>query len=106
MAVAPAVFIGDPPPKDDQAKSGGGGGRGGGSGGLRLPLDRALRFAWFRFLLTQDGPGINLVRGSVNRQTAAIQDGTMVRGGSSQARGLLTIMCTTKHSVQMNVVME
>ena len=38
-----------------------------GGGGLKLPLDRALRFAWFRFLVSQDGPGLNVVRGSVRQ---------------------------------------
>lgn len=61
IMVAPAVFIG-----------------GAGTGGApRLPLDRALRFAWFRFLISQDAPGLNVVRGSVNRQIAAIEEGRM-----------------------------
>ena len=42
---------------------------------MKLPLDRQLRFAWFRFLISQDGPGLNVVRGSVRRQMAAIEDG-------------------------------
>ena len=44
-------------------------------GGLKLPLDRALRFAWFRFLVSQNGPGLNVVRGSVRRQTTAVESG-------------------------------
>ena len=75
IAVAPAVFLGDPPgEKDDDgnAKKGGGGG---GGGGIKLPLDRQLRFAWFRFLVSRDGPGLNVVRGSVRRQMAAIEEG-------------------------------
>ena len=43
--------------------------------GIKLPLDRQLRFAWFRFLVSQDGPGLNVVRGSVRRQMAAIEEG-------------------------------
>ena len=79
IAVAPAVFLGDPPKKrdppgekddDGDAKKGGGGG-----GGIKLPLDRQLRFAWFRFLVSRDGPGLNVVRGSVRRQMAAIEEG-------------------------------
>ena len=79
IAVAPAVFLGDPPKKrdppgekddDGDAKKGGGGG-----GGIKVPLDRQLRFAWFRFLVSRDGPGLNVVRGSVRRQMAAIEEG-------------------------------
>jgi pimeloyl-ACP methyl ester carboxylesterase len=67
IAVAPAVFVGD------EKKNAPEGDRGGGA--LKLPLDRALRFAWFRFLVSQDGPGLNVVRGSVRRQTAAVESG-------------------------------
>ena len=76
ILVAPAVFVGEPPSKDKDGGASGGGG-GGGGGGLKLPLDRALRFAWFRFLISQDAPGLNVVRGSVYRQTAAIEEGRM-----------------------------
>ena len=72
IAVAPAVFLGDPPGEKDEdgtrAKKAG-------AGGIKLPLDRQLRFAWFRFLVSQDGPGLNVVRGSVRRQMAAIEEG-------------------------------
>jgi pimeloyl-ACP methyl ester carboxylesterase len=67
IAVAPAVFVGDEKknaPEGDRGVS-----------ALKLPLDRALRFAWFRFLVSQDGPGLNVVRGSVRRQTAAVESG-------------------------------
>ena len=74
ILVAPAVFVGDPPTDNDEDT--GKRGRGGG-GGLRLPLDRALRFAWFRFLISQDAPGLNVVRGVVNRQRTAIEEGRM-----------------------------
>lgn len=71
IAVAPAVFLGDPPgEKDEDGKA-----KKAGGGGIKLPLDRQLRFAWFRFLVSQDGPGLNVVRGSVRRQMAAIEEG-------------------------------
>ena len=73
IAVAPAVFLGDPPGEKDE--DGTGAKKGGGGGGIKLPLDRQLRFAWFRFLVSQDGPGLNVVRGSVRRQMAAIEEG-------------------------------
>ena len=72
LAIAPAVFVGDAPEGEDadtETKTGSSG------GGLKLPLDRALRFAWFRFLVSQNGPGLNVVRGSVRRQTAAVESG-------------------------------
>jgi pimeloyl-ACP methyl ester carboxylesterase len=74
LAIAPAVFVGDAPEGEDGSmirneKTGSSG------GGLKLPLDRALRFAWFRFLVSQNGPGLNVVRGSVRRQTAAVESG-------------------------------
>ena len=75
IAVAPAVFLGDPPEKKDEEGGAKKGTKKGSSGGLKLPLDRQLRFAWFRFLISQDGPGLNVVRGSVRRQMAAIEDG-------------------------------
>ena len=73
LAVAPAVFAGDAADEgeadvtDENSNAGG--------GGFKLPLDRALRFAWFRFLVSRDGPGLNVVRGSVRRQTAAVESG-------------------------------
>ena len=71
IAVAPAVFLGDPPgEKDEDGKA-----KKAGGGGIKLPLDRQLRFAWFRFLVSQDGPGLNVVRGNVRRQMAAIEEG-------------------------------
>ena len=73
IAVAPAVFLGDPPGEKDE--DGSGAKKGGGGVGIKLPLDRQLRFAWFRFLVSQDGPGLNVVRGSVRRQMAAIEEG-------------------------------
>ena len=78
LAIAPAVFVGDAPEgeadsEDPETKTGSLNSSGG--GGLKLPLDRALRFAWFRFLVSQNGPGLNVVRGSVRRQTAAVESG-------------------------------
>ena len=78
LAIAPAVFVGDAPEGEadsehPETKTGSLNSSGG--GGLKLPLDRALRFAWFRFLVSQNGPGLNVVRGSVRRQTAAVESG-------------------------------
>ena len=78
LAIAPAVFVGDAPEgeadsEDPETKTGSLNSSGG--GGLKLPLDRALRFAWFRFLVSQNGPGLNVVRGSVRRQTTAVESG-------------------------------
>lgn len=90
LAVAPAVFLGDEKAPEGDAKDDAAFETNGfresqnkkipksstrGGGGLKLPLDRALRFAWFRFLVSQDGPGLNVVRGSVRRQTAAVESG-------------------------------
>ena len=83
VLVAPAVFVGEPPLKE---KDGGANGSAGGGGGFKLPLDRALRFAWFRFLISQDAPGLNVVRGSVYRQTAAIEEGRMYADLAPEAR--------------------
>ena len=65
--VAPAIFVGGDPLAG-------------------VPLDRALRFAWFRFLISQDGPGLNLVRGSVRRQLAAIEEGRTYANLSEDVR--------------------
>ena len=89
LAIAPAVFAGDAPEEEPDAPDAPETREGGerraarnpkalserGAGGLKLPLDRALRFAWLRFLFSQDGPGLNVVRGSVRRQTAAVESG-------------------------------
>ena len=76
LAIAPAVFVGDVPEGEDvdesETKTGS---KKKSGGGLKLPLDRALRFAWFRFLVSQNGPGLNVVRGSVRRQTTAVESG-------------------------------
>ena len=98
IMVAPAVFVGpSPAPEDDDDGDVTRNDRDGNenanarkrqpSGGLpRLPLDRALRFAWFRFLLSRDAPGLNVVRGSVNRQMAAIEEGRAYADLSPEAR--------------------
>ena len=65
LMVAPAVFVGEKPSAEPAAKPSG--------GGFTPPLDRALRFAWLRFLISQDATGLNYVRGSVGRQIAAIE---------------------------------
>jgi pimeloyl-ACP methyl ester carboxylesterase len=65
----PATLSSAPPTRSSRSS------RGGGGGILRLPLDRALRFAWFRFLISRDSTGLNVVRGSVRRQTAAVEEG-------------------------------
>jgi hypothetical protein len=65
ILVAPAVFVGEKPSAEPAAKPSG--------GGFTPPLDRALRFAWLRFLISQDATGLNYVRGSVGRQIAAIE---------------------------------
>ena len=76
LAIAPAVLVGDVPEGEDvdesETKTGS---KKKSGGGLKLPLDRALRFAWFRFLVSQNGPGLNVVRGSVRRQTTAVESG-------------------------------
>lgn len=89
IMVAPAVFVGpSPAPEDDDGDGDGDGtARRRPSGGVpRLPLDRALRFAWFRFLVSRDAPGLNVVRGSVNRQMAAIDEGRAYADLSPEAR--------------------
>ena len=98
IMVAPAVFVGpSPAPEDDDDdvtsvevngnKNAANARKRQPSGGLpRLPLDRALRFAWFRFLLSRDAPGLNVVRGSVNRQMAAIEEGRAYADLSPEAR--------------------
>ena len=68
----PATLSSAPRTRSSRSSRGGGGG---GGGILRLPLDRALRFAWFRFLISRDSTGLNVVRGSVRRQTAAVEEG-------------------------------
>lgn len=75
LAIAPAVFVGDAPEGEDVDESETKKKTGSSGGGLKLPLDRALRFAWFRFLVSQNGPGLNVVRGSVRRQTTAVESG-------------------------------
>jgi pimeloyl-ACP methyl ester carboxylesterase len=73
LAVAPAVFVGEKVSSEDDDKQESSSTKS--SSGFKLPLDRAIRFAWFRFLIAQDGPGLNVVRGSVRRQTAAVEAG-------------------------------
>ena len=75
LAIAPAVFVGDAPEGEDVDESETKKKTGSSGGGLKLPLDRALRFAWFRFLVSQNGPGLNVVRGSVRRQTTGVESG-------------------------------
>ena len=82
LAIAPAVFVGDASDDENDADES----SSSTSSGFKLPLDRALRFAWFRFLVGQDGPGLNVVRGSVQRQTAAVESGVTYSDLDSETR--------------------